>query len=68
MTTEAKQSPEHALPILFILQQTAEHFQTSTKTVQRWINTGELVAHKIGHQWRISEPDLQNFIKTRRNS
>jgi excisionase family DNA binding protein len=60
--------PDHSLPTLFTLEQTAEFLQASTKTIRRWIETKELIAHKIGHQWRISEPDLQNFINTRSNS
>ncbi|MBT3907567.1 MAG: helix-turn-helix domain-containing protein [Rhodospirillales bacterium] len=60
--------PEHSLPTLFTLEQTAKHLQASTKTIRRWIDAGDLVAHRIGRQLRISEPDLQAFIRTRRNS
>ena len=67
MSNDEVLMPEHSLPILFTLEQTARHLQASTKTIRRWIDAGELVAHKIGGQWRISEPDLQTFIKTRRN-
>lgn len=38
----------------------------STKTVYRWIKAGELVAHRLGRLFRISAPDLDAFLKTRR--
>ena len=53
---------------LLTLNQTAETLQVSVKSVRRWIKSGELIAHRIGHQWRVSKPDLQTFIRARRNS
>ena len=53
----------HALPTLLTISQTAVHLQVSTKTIRRWIDSGELIAHRFGRQWRISEPDLQAFIR-----
>ena len=58
--------PDHSLPTLFTIKQTAKLLNASTKTIRRWIDAGDLIAHRIGHQFRISEPDLQAFIKTRR--
>jgi excisionase family DNA binding protein len=34
----------------------------SEKTIRRWIEAGRLRAHRIGHQWRIAEADLQDFL------
>ena len=51
---------------LLTIPQTADVLQVSEKTVRRWIDSGELVAHKIGRQWRISDADLDTFIKMRR--
>ena len=68
MTADAKQTPEHALPVLLTLDQTADVLQVTTRTLRRWINAGELVAHRIGRQLRISEPDLQAFIRIRRET
>ncbi len=48
------------------IPQIAAHCQVSTKTVRRWIVSGELVAHRLGRQWRISEKDLDTFLKIRR--
>ena len=51
---------------LFTLAQVAERLQVSTKTVRRWIENDDLIAHRLGRQLRISEVDLQAFIKARR--
>lgn len=66
MTDDEITMPNHSLPTLFTIQQTADHLNVSTKTLRRWIEAGDLVAHRIGRGLRISEPDLQAFIKTRR--
>ena len=46
--------------------QIASLCRVSDKTVRRWIARGELVAHRLGRQWRISEKDLDTFLKIRR--
>ena len=51
---------------LFTLAQVAKRLQVSTKTVRRWIENDDLIAHRLGRQLRISEGDLQAFIKARR--
>ena len=68
MTADPIHTPEAALPSLLTLNQTAEVLQVTTRTLHRWINTGELVVHRIGRQLRISETDLQAFIRTRRGA
>ena len=55
-----------AIPSLFTIADVAHHCQVSEKTVRRWIGRGELVAHRLGRQWRISRHDLEMFIKIRR--
>jgi len=66
MSDDKNPSPEHSLPALLTIAQTAEQLQVSTKTIRRWIKSGDLIAHRFGHQWRISNTDLQTFIKMRR--
>lgn len=39
---------------------------TSERTVRRWIASGELPSHKFGGVVRISDEDLQTFIKEKR--
>jgi excisionase family DNA binding protein len=51
---------------LLTIKETAHELRVSEKTVRRWIETRELIAHKLGRQWRISWEDLANFVKIRR--
>ena len=53
---------------LFTLAQVAERLQVSTKTVRRWIENDDLIAHRLGRQLRIGESDLQAFIRMRREA
>ena len=58
---------EHpSLQPLLNIREVAAVLRVSQKSVRRWIENGELVAHRIGRQLRISERDLQTFIKLRR--
>ena len=68
MSPDTNAMPGRALPALLTISQTAEHLQVSTKTIRRWIDSGELIAHRFGHQWRISDADLQTFIRMRREA
>lgn len=61
MTTE----PSRGLGRFFTPAQVAEQLQVSGKTVLRWIEAGELPAHKLGRQWRIAEADLKRFLHAR---
>jgi len=63
MTGDIAQAPAHTLPNLLTIEQTAKVLQVSSKTVRRWIDAGDLIAHRLGGQWRISETDLQSFIR-----
>ena len=63
MTGDIAQAPAHTLPNLLTIEQTAKVLQVSSKTVRRWIDAGDLIAHRFGRQWRISETDLQSFIR-----
>jgi len=68
MTTNNSVIGQPAIPALLTLDQTAQHLQVSTKTIRRWIKSGDLIAHRLGRQFRISEADLQIFIRTRREA
>ena len=68
MTSDTNHTPEQILPGLLTIKQAAKPLQVSTKTIRRWVETGDLVAHRIGHQWRISSSDLQIFIRMRREA
>ena len=47
---------------LLTLKQAADTLQVSTKTVRRWVQSGDLIDHRFGREVRISEIDLQAFI------
>ena len=57
-----------SLPTLYSVTEVAKALSVSPKTVRRWIETGELIAHRFGRQIRISEPNLLSFIRQRRES
>lgn len=45
----------------------AKVLDVSPQTVGRIIGRGELIAHRIGNQWRISPFDLREYIAATRN-
>jgi excisionase family DNA binding protein len=51
---------------LLTIKDAADILRVSDKSVRRWIDAGDLVAHRIGRQWRVSQGDLEAFIKLRR--
>ena len=50
----------------YTIAQVADLLVVSTRSVRRWIATGELLVHKFGRQVRISEIDLRAFVEWRR--
>jgi len=50
----------------YTLHEIADRLQVSYMTMFRHVQEGKLVAHKIGHQWRVSESDLQEYLSERR--
>jgi excisionase family DNA binding protein len=53
-------------PSFFTVAKVADRLQVSTRTVRRWIASGELKAHKLGGVVRISDEDLRAFLALRR--
>jgi excisionase family DNA binding protein len=51
---------------LLTMDAVAERTGVSVRTVRRWIEHGELVAHRLGRAVRISEADLVTFLALRR--
>jgi excisionase family DNA binding protein len=56
------------LPPLFTVGEIAKLLKVSTKSVRRWIEAGDLIAHRLGRQLRITESDLSTFIKQCRDA
>lgn len=46
----------------------ADHLDVSIKTIRRWIKRGDLLAFKVGSQWRIDPDDLERFLWHQRRS
>lgn len=51
---------------LFTIEEVAEILRVSTRSVNRYIETGKLKASKIG-VWRIKEADLNAFLEDTSN-
>jgi len=47
----------------FTIGEVARNLGVSTRTVQRWIDSGELVAHRFGRMVGIAEGDLIRFLE-----
>ncbi len=50
---------------LLTISEVAEVCRVSPRTVRRWIERGEMPAHRLGRQLRISEKDLKIFLRER---
>ena len=50
---------------LLTVSEVAEICRVADRTVRRWIERGELPAHRLGRQLRISEKDLKIFLRER---
>jgi excisionase family DNA binding protein len=50
------------------VDQIAEALEISTRTVRRWIDSGQLVAHRFDRVVRIAESDVQTFLTAHRGA
>jgi len=52
---------------IYTLEEVAQVFKVSLRTVYRWVESGQLKASKLGHKtYRVFEADLINFMKDHR--
>ena len=51
----------------FTISEVAERLGVATRTVRRWIKSGDLVAHHFGTALRNAESDLKAFIARHRD-
>ncbi|MBS0377234.1 MAG: helix-turn-helix domain-containing protein [Proteobacteria bacterium] len=56
-------SADRGLPRLYLPEEVAEHLRISSRTVKRFIATGKLRVTRFGRSPRISEQDLQEFLR-----
>jgi excisionase family DNA binding protein len=50
----------------FTIAEVAERLRVSTRTVRRWIESGDLIAHRPGGIVRVAESDLRTFLTMNR--
>jgi excisionase family DNA binding protein len=58
--TQPTQSDE-----LLTIAEVADYLKLSKRTAWRWCKSGHLPAVKVGHQWRVAQSDLVNFVRRR---
>jgi len=51
----------------YTINEVAELLDMHHKTIRKFISEGSLKANKVGKQWRISEQDLNSFIKVNKD-
>jgi len=51
---------------MLTVRQVAEDLNVSTRTVHRWIASGNLIAHRVGGVVRIAAADLRAFLAAHR--
>ncbi len=64
-TSLASSTRPKLVPMLS-LKQFADLVGVSTKTVGRWVKSGDLRTHRLGRQLRVDEDDARIFIALRR--
>lgn len=52
---------------LYSTEEVAQKLKVDVETIRRFIWTKQLIAFKIGKNWRIKEEDLTNFIEKKPN-
>lgn len=50
----------------YSVAEVADLLGVNKRTIRRWIDQGNLVAHRFGRQLRISRADLETFVRLRR--
>jgi len=51
---------------ILTVRQIAEKLQVNTETVYRWLRKDKLSGYRANRLWRVSEQDLETFLKRRR--
>jgi excisionase family DNA binding protein len=63
---EKRRSQSTTLRNFHTIQEVSDSLEISSRTVSRWIASGELIAHRLGRSVRIADDDLRVFLATRR--
>ncbi|MBZ5611455.1 MAG: helix-turn-helix domain-containing protein [Acidobacteriia bacterium] len=59
---------ENVTEQVFSVGRIAKRLKVSPRTARRLVETGELKAYRIRKQWRIFEPDFQDYLARQANS
>ena len=49
------------MPDYYTPAEIAEKFNVKLRTVQNWIRSGQIRAHKVGGMWRIKKTNCEEF-------
>lgn len=52
-------------PKFYTVQEMADILQLCQRTILRHIHAGYLPAHRVGHQYRISERALEDYLRAK---
>lgn len=52
-------------PTFYSVQEMASMLQLSERTILRHIHVGYLAAHRVGHQYRISEVAIEDYLRAK---
>jgi len=52
---------------IYTVAELAINLQLSEKTILRKLNSGEMPGSKIGHQWRVSQKQLDEYFESNSN-
>lgn len=52
---------------LYTTQEVADILKVDIETIRKFIKTKQLVAFRVGNNWRIKEEDLKQFIEKKPN-
>ena len=64
---EPRSGPQkRTLPRFYTTQEVSDSLAVSPRTVSRWIEREELIAHEFGRSVRIADHDLQAFLARQR--
>ncbi len=53
--------------VFYCIREVAEILDVSERTIRRYIKDGKLGNHRIGHQYRISQTDLEGYLSAAYN-
>ncbi|MCL4853805.1 MAG: helix-turn-helix domain-containing protein [Bryobacteraceae bacterium] len=52
------------LPTYYTVEEIAERIKVSQRSVYEWLRSGRLRGVRAGQFWRVSEPDLIQFLES----